>query len=85
MVEAQGSVLEQAVQAVETDNQPEEVGSIDAVEPSQDDVTENPYKGTKHKVKVDKAEEEHDYDEVLRLASHGKAANKRMQEAAEKP
>ncbi len=82
MVEAQGSVLEQAASAVEADNQAKP-DSNDSIEASQDDVAENPYKGTKHKIKVDKSEEEHDYDEVLRLASHGKAASKRMQEAAE--
>ncbi len=79
------NVLEQAASAVEEANP--ELDAQDANDsdskPSQDDVSENPFKGTKHKIKSDKAEEEHDYDEVLRLASHGKAAAKRIQEVAE--
>lgn len=52
-------------------------------EASQKDSDSNPFKGTKHKLKVDGREEELDYDEVLARAQKGSAADKKFQEAAQ--
>lgn len=41
------------------------------------------FKGTKHRLKVDGAEEELNYEDVIKLAQLGKASGKRFQEAAQ--
>lgn len=67
------------------------VGAAEAVatpktkttEAGQKEISENPFKGTKHKLKVDGREEEVDYDQLLENAQKGKAADKKFQEAAQ--
>ncbi len=52
-------------------------------EASQKEAAENPFKGTKHKLKVDGREEEVEYDQLLENAQKGKAADRKFQEAAQ--